>query len=451
MVNKFLHPNGGSETYLFRLGRQLEQMGHEVEYFGMEHPERMVGNRAGMYTAPMDFHGQGWNRLTYPFRILYSAEAARKIRKILEAFDPEVVHLNNINFQLTPSILYAIRRYEKKTKRKIRILYTAHDYQWVCPNHMLRIPATGEICTRCTNGSTWNCARHCCIHGSRIKSVLGALEGWMYRRLRTYGNIDRIICPSHFMERMLSRQPVLADKTVVLPNFMDREEQSGPISRILVQMEAQMEARETLDLLPMGAEGKQCSNSLAGEAEGKQCIEISDAIRIKAADRSGYILYVGRYAQEKGIATLLEVCRRLPELPFVFAGKGPMAQEVDQVPNIRNMGFLEGAELEAVMKGARFVVFPSEWYENCPFAVMEAQSHGIPVLASDLGGSGELIRSGVTGELFRGGDAEALEEGIRRLWEDPERCRRYAEGCQSLAYDSLAEYADRMVEMYREK
>lgn len=37
MINKFLYPNGGSETYMFELGKQLERMGHEVQYFGMEH------------------------------------------------------------------------------------------------------------------------------------------------------------------------------------------------------------------------------------------------------------------------------------------------------------------------------------------------------------------------------------------------------------------------------
>lgn len=40
LVNKFLYPNGGSETYVFEVGRQLEKMGNEVQYFGMEHEDR---------------------------------------------------------------------------------------------------------------------------------------------------------------------------------------------------------------------------------------------------------------------------------------------------------------------------------------------------------------------------------------------------------------------------
>lgn len=58
IVNKFLHPNGGSETYIFEIGRRFQEMGHEVQYFGMEHEERIVGNHAESYTSFMESHGK---------------------------------------------------------------------------------------------------------------------------------------------------------------------------------------------------------------------------------------------------------------------------------------------------------------------------------------------------------------------------------------------------------
>ena len=65
MINKFLHPNGGSETYIFKLGEYLQSIGHEVEYFGMEHEGRIVGNCVDAYTADMDFHeGSKLSKLT---------------------------------------------------------------------------------------------------------------------------------------------------------------------------------------------------------------------------------------------------------------------------------------------------------------------------------------------------------------------------------------------------
>ena len=59
MINKFLYPNGGSETYIFKLGEHLISQGHEVQYFGMEHEGRCVGNNVNEYTSDMDFHGGG--------------------------------------------------------------------------------------------------------------------------------------------------------------------------------------------------------------------------------------------------------------------------------------------------------------------------------------------------------------------------------------------------------
>ena len=55
IINKFLYPNGGSETYIFKLGEALEQHGHEVQYFGMEHEGRCVGNRVNAYTSGILF------------------------------------------------------------------------------------------------------------------------------------------------------------------------------------------------------------------------------------------------------------------------------------------------------------------------------------------------------------------------------------------------------------
>ena len=84
IINKFLYPNGGSETYIFKLGEALEQHGHEVQYFGMEHEGRCVGNRVNAYTSDMDFHGGSkLSKLTYPIKTIYSKEEIVKQRVAL--------------------------------------------------------------------------------------------------------------------------------------------------------------------------------------------------------------------------------------------------------------------------------------------------------------------------------------------------------------------------------
>ena len=94
----------------------------------MEHAGRCVGNRVNAYTSDMDFHGGSiFSKLTYPIKTIYSSEARKQIRKVLDDFKPDVCHLNNFNYQLTPSIILEIKKWNKNC----RIVFTAHDYQLV--------------------------------------------------------------------------------------------------------------------------------------------------------------------------------------------------------------------------------------------------------------------------------------------------------------------------------
>lgn len=394
IVNKFLYPNGGAETYIFKLGEQFQNMGHEVQFFGMEHEKRIVGNHAESYTSNMDFHTGKLQKLLYPFKILYSREARRKIRAVLEDFQPDVVHLNNFNFQLTPSIIYEIKSFAKKQSRNIPIVYTAHDYQWVCPNHMLYIPHEDKICQSCLEGQFSNCAKKKCIHNSRVKSLLGSVEGYLYQRLKTYRHVDTIIAPSHFLAEQLANNVLLKDKIEVLHNFV----------------------------------------------ENRYCPEV---------EKEEYILYFGRYVKEKGVQTLLEVCRRLPNISFVFAGGGPLEEEVNSVANVKNVGFQTGEALQHLIAKAQFSVFPSEWYENCPFSVIESQMYYTPVLGADIGGVPELIQRGKTGELFQSGNADDLKAKIEALWNDRNCLKAYTKNCETIDFDTLETYCHKVLEIYR--
>ena len=367
---------------------------HKVQYFGMEHEGRIVGNHAEQYTDNMDFHTGKLKKLLYPFKIIYSKEAAKKITRVLDDFKPDVVHLNNFNFQLTPSVIYAARRWERKSGNKVKIIYTAHDYQWVCPNHMMYIPTDNSLCFQCKSGKFSNCAKNKCIHNSKLKSILGAFEGALYYRLKTYGMVDTIICPSEFMADKLKTYPDIMDKIKVIHNF---------------------------------AENKTVS---------------------KALPQRSYVLYFGRYTKEKGVDTLIKACKALPEINFRFAGTGELSDEIDRCNNAENSGFLSGEKLEDCLKGARFVVFPSEWYENCPFSVMEALSLGIPVLASDIGGVPELVFDGINGELFEAGNVDELKSRLSDLWNNDEKISKYSDGARNTKFLSLKEYVDELLCVY---
>lgn len=397
MINKFLHPNGGSETYIFKLGEYLMKMGHEVQYFGMEHEGRCVGNRVNAYTSDMDFHGGSkLNKLSYPIKTIYSKEARIQIRKVLDDFKPDVCHLNNFNYQLTPSIILEIVKWRKKSRRNCKIVFTAHDYQLVCPNHMLNNPNTHQNCEKCLGGHFMNCVKGKCIHGSTAKSVIGMMEAELWRLKGTYKYIDKIICCSEFMKTKMDSNPVFAQKTIAMHNFIDR-------------------------------------------------------VEWKVTPKKDYVLYFGRFSEEKGIGTLIKVCEKMPNVQFIFAGTGPLEDEIKGISNIKNVGFQNGEKLEKLIREAKFSIYPSEWYENCPFSVMESQMYGTTVLGADIGGIPELIHVGYTGELFESSNAKDLKDKIEKLWNNNELCQKYSQNCKNICFDTISEYYEKIMKLYKDE
>lgn len=124
---------------------------------------------------------------------------------------------------------------------------------------------------------------------------------------------------------------------------------------------------------------------------------------------------------------------------------------MDGVPNIKNVGFQYGEALEIFIREARFSVCPSECYENCPFSVIESQLFGTPVLGADIGGIPELIEVGKTGELYESGNAEELKQKIKKLWFDPELTAQYSQNCKDISFNTIEEYAKKLMQIYKGK
>ncbi len=395
MINKFLYHCGGAETYIFKLGQYLIQQGNEVQYFGMSDERNQVGNRVGSYTSHMDFHnGSKLSTISYPIKTIYSTEARKKIRLVLDDFKPDVCHLNNFTYQLTPSIILEIHKWSVQTGHKCQIVFTAHDYNLVCPNHMCNNLNNHENCEKCLGGNFMNCIKGKCIHGSTVKSAIGTMEAMFWKLNGAYRYIDTMICCSEFLKNKMDTNQLFAKKTVTLHNFIDK-----------------VEWKETA--------------------------------------KKDYVLYFGRFSTEKGIETLIQVCKELPEIQFVFAGSGPLERELVGSTNIKNVGFQTGENLVKLIREAQFSIYPSEWYENCPFSVMESQMYGTPVLGANIGGIPELIQAGKTGELFESSNKADLKEKVWKLWMDKEKVATYSKNCIDIRFDTINEYYDKLRKIYQ--
>lgn len=389
IVNKFLYPNGGSETYIFKIGEQLKKLGNEVQYFGMEHPGRLVGNSLNLYTKDMDFHsGSMLSKISYPVKTIYSADAKKKMLAVLKDFQPDAVHLNNFNYQLTPSIILAVKKYEKESGKRVKIVYTAHDYQLVCPNHMMMTPA-GEVCEKCAGGNFINCFKNSCIHSSKLKSVIGSAEGYFWKLKKVYSLIDTVICPTAFMESKIKLSNVFSGKTKVLYNFADE-----------------------VDKTP--------------------------------AEKENYALFFGRFSAEKGMETIIAA----KDINFICAGGGPMEDEINNSPHIKNVGFKKGKELESLIKKAVCSVYPSIWYENCPFSVMESISYGTPVVGADIGGIPELIEDGKTGFLFEPGNVNDFTDKINKILNNRQLAAEMSANCLEKKFVTLSQYCGELMKIY---
>ncbi len=392
MVNKFLYPRGGSESYMLYLGEYLKKIGHEVEYFGMYDENNTVGNSAEKYTQNMDFHSKGIARFLYPFKIIYSFEAKKKIMQVIDDFKPDVVHMNNINFQLTPSIIYGIK------KRGITLVQTVHDYQMLCPNHLLYNFDKNTPCEKCVTGSHINCIKNKCIHASLVKSVLGVIEAKLYSLLKTYKKVDLFVCPSKFLEKkLLSSKEYYKGKTITIHNFINKNKFTYNDNK-----------------------------------EGS------------------YILYVGRLSKEKGVEHIARVAKILPEYRFVIAGNGPDEAMLKDIENIELKGFLTGDKLTKLMGCAKVILLPSVCYENCPLSILEAHSMGIPVVTMNYGGMAELVKDGVTGTLVKEFTSKGIAQKIKETIDNKEYYSSLRENCRREKDNilSIETYTDILIKEY---
>ena len=353
LSNKFYYRRGGDCIYMLNLEQLLKAHGHEVAVFAMDYPENID-------TPWRKYFPQSMTKLMALTRPFGSREARKKFNKLLDDFHPNVVHLNNIHTQLSPVIA------ELAHIRGIRVVWTLHDYKLLCPRYdCLRDGKT--VCEQCFNGDKTPCRTYRCMKGSRLASEVGYREALMWNRERLETCTDLFICPSRFMAEKMAQGGFRKDKLKVLCNFIDVE----------------------------------------------KCRKDDYA-------KDDYYCYVGRLSHEKGVGTLVEAAARLPYKLKVIGG-GPLLEQLkiknEQLKgNVEFLGFKQWDEIKEIAGRARFTVIPSEWYENNPLSVIEAECLGTPVLGARIGGIPELIDEGRNGMTFESGNTDDLTEKIMMMF-----------------------------------
>ena len=223
---------------------------------------------------------------------------------------------------------------------------------------------------------------------------MGVIDAYFWKYNRAYDYVDTYIAPSDFLRRKLETQERFQGKIRTIHNFVD-------------------------------------------------------PVETKTTEKEEYVLQFGRLTKDKGTATVLQAARKLPEIHFVFAGAGEMEEEIRQVSNAEWVGFKQGEELEMLIRKAKLSICGSEWYENCPFSVIESQMYGTPVIGSRMGGIPELIQDGKTGLLFHAGNVEELVECIRKMWYSDGILERFSKNCLTAEIETAETYYEKLMKIYQ--
>ncbi len=358
LVNKFYYHRGGDCIYTIELEKLLKSKDHEVAVFSMQHPFNKISEYSVYFPSHIDFNKRSLKSLfSLMIRPFGSYEVRRKFTRLIHDFKPDIIHLNNIHSQLSPVIAQIGK------KHNIPVLWTLHDYKLVCPAYLLL--NRGKPCEECLD-KRWSVVTKRCIKDNFIASLIAYCEARYWNSGKLSKITDIFISPSNFLKVKMVKGGFNPSKIEILHNFVR-----------LYGSPAQMNGQKD------------------------------------------YYCYIGRISSEKGIETLLKAAEGLPEYKLKIVGSGPLEKVLssrNRSENIEFVGFKTGEELKSILSGSRFMVVPSEVFENNPLTVLEALCLGIPVLGSDIGGIPELIIPDFNGMLFERGNVKDMAEKIKYLW-----------------------------------
>jgi glycosyltransferase involved in cell wall biosynthesis len=390
-VNKYLYRRGGAESYMQAVAALQADAGHDVAFFGMDHPDNDPQRYSASFPSymelepPPDSLGGKARGLG---RMLWSSSARRGIEAVVEDFMPDVVHLHNTYHHLSPSILGPLAR------RRIATVMTLHDYKLACPTY--RFLDKGELCQACLGGHFTQAVRRRCKDGSLGSSAAMAAELAIHTATRAYRHVQLFVCPSRFITGRMAAAGVFPERLRWIPHFVEAAPE------------------------PVGHD---------------------------AGPRDGFatVVFAGRLSPEKGVDTLIDAVGRLGgDVRLEVAGEGPDRSRLEALASrvapdrVRFAGRLDQKEMDTLVAGASTLVLPSRWYENQPMVVLEAFARAVPVVASDLGGTPELIRNGTDGFLVPPDDPAALAASLEALLSDPGRARNMGRAARERALTTFS-------------
>ncbi|MGH9433371.1 MAG: glycosyltransferase family 4 protein [Terriglobia bacterium] len=326
------------------------------------------GHRVRVYQRTNDELGSERRRLGMVVETIWSRRTDREITKLLGEEKPDVVHVHNTFAVISPSVYWAC------AAANVPVVQTLHNYRLLCP--AATFFRKGTVCEECIQHGPWRGVRYACYRDSRPATATVALMLSAHRRMGTWQEkIGCYIALTRFARDKFIEAGFPAERIFVKPNFVDPD----PGVR---------------------------------DSDGE------------------YGLFMGRLMPEKRADRVIQALASVPSrLPFLIAGTGPERERLEAevarlgLSQVRFLGQVPREQAFSLMKKARFLVFPSEWYETFGLIMVEAFACGTPVIATRMGTMQEIVEDGRTGLHFNPGDAQDLARKMEWAWNHPVEMR----------------------------
>lgn len=342
---------GGEDSVVANELQLLRDAGHEVFLYQKNNTE-------------MESYSL-FQKLSLPFRSIYSRKTYREVRALIKEQHIDLVHVHNTLFVISPSV------YDAARSLGVPIVQTIHNYRLLCPNALLL--RDGRICQDCLSHGLRQSVKHACYRGSRSQTLIVSLMLGYHRRRGTYSRLS-YICLTDFNKNMLLRlslrgRPLLSpDQIYVKPNFTADPGTPVPYN-----------------------------------------------------ERQPYFLFASRMDTSKGIFILLQAWEHYEQSAacpkeLILCSTGPEEDAVHgyiqthALSHVTILGQLPHEEILIKMKYALAVCLPTQWYEGFPVVIAESFACGTPVIGSNIGNVGSLVKHGETGLTHAPTDVDTLAD-----------------------------------------
>lgn len=277
--------------------------------------------------------------------LLFNRTSFLKTINEIKLHKPDVVHVHNIFYKASPSILMAAK------KMNVPVVITLHNFRLLCSGALFL--RNSEVCIKCKNLIyPYHGVLNKCFQNSYSKSLILSTFIGINKYFNTWDKyIDNVILLTPFIKNLIknSSLEINVNKLLIKPNSTDDFIEDNTLEKV----------------------------------------------------RDGF-LFVGRLSKEKGIDTLIKIFNNLPHVKLDIIGSGELELDLKRKANsnITFHGKQERGFIKQKLLKTKALLFPSICYEGLPNTIIESFSSGTPVIANNIDNINEIIEDNFNGEIL---------------------------------------------------